>query len=145
MTRHTPDFLRARSSQLSLRSLALEQSIASRNEAVTDAPDNTIDAMDLRPEAFTKPYCNFMTENPTVFHAVGYFKEKLLKAGYEEVRRRVCTTMVNVLILVRNSSQVEKIGQESSLLAANTSLLAMAAPSLAFRWGRPTSLAMAWL
>lgn len=94
MTRHTPDFLRARSSQLSLRSLALGQSIASRNASVTDAPDNTVDAKDLRPGAFTKPYCDFMTENPTVFHAVGYFKEKLLKAGYEEVRRlALCDTV----------------------------------------------------
>ena len=42
-------------------------------------------AKDLKPEAFTKPYLEFMTENPTVFHAVGYFKEKLEKAGYKEV------------------------------------------------------------
>jgi len=87
MTRHTPDFIQARSSQLSLRALALEQSIAaaSRAPSVVDAPDNKVDAKDLKPEAFTKPYCDFMTENPTVFHAVGYFKEKLVKAGYKEV------------------------------------------------------------
>jgi hypothetical protein len=86
MTRHTPDFLKARTSQLSLRSLALEQSMASRSPSVTDAPDIRVDAKDLKPEAFTKPYTDFMTENPTVFHAVGYFKEKLVKAGYVEVR-----------------------------------------------------------
>ena len=87
MTRHTPDFIQARSSQLSLRTLALEQSIAaaSRAPSVVDAPDNKVDAKDLKPEAFTKPYCDFMTENPTVFHAVDYFKEKLVKAGYKEV------------------------------------------------------------
>jgi aminopeptidase I len=38
-----------------------------------------------QPETFTKPYTDFMTENPTVFHAVEYFKEKLGKAGYTEV------------------------------------------------------------
>jgi aminopeptidase I len=81
MTRHTPEFLRARSSNLSLRSLAMEQSIAMRAEAV----DNKVEAKDLKPEAFTKPYLEFMTENPTVFHAVDYFKGKLLKVGYKEV------------------------------------------------------------
>ncbi|KAK4127755.1 peptidase M18, aminopeptidase I [Parathielavia appendiculata] len=84
MTRHTPDFLRARSSNLSLRSLAMEQSMAMRVEVV----DNKVDAKDLKPEAFTKPYLDFMTENPTVFHAVDYFKEKLLKAGYTELSSR---------------------------------------------------------
>lgn len=81
MTRHTPEFLRARSSNLSLRSLAMEQSMTMRAEVV----DNRVDAKDLRPEAFIKPYLDFMTENPTVFHAVDYFKEKLLKSGYKEV------------------------------------------------------------
>lgn len=85
MTRHTPEFLRARSSNLSLRSAAMEQSMAQRVEAANNAIDNTVTAKDLDPGAFTKPYLDFMTENPTVFHAVGYFKEKLLKAGYKEV------------------------------------------------------------
>jgi aminopeptidase I len=61
----------------------MEQSMTMRAEQI----DNTIDAKDLRPEAFTKPYVEFMTENPTVFHAVDYFKQKLLKAGYKEVGR----------------------------------------------------------
>ncbi|KAL2143260.1 hypothetical protein VTI28DRAFT_10632 [Corynascus sepedonium] len=84
MTRHTPEFLRARSSNLSLRSVAMEQSMTMRSETI----DNTIDAKDLRPEAFTKPYLEFMTENPTVFHAVDYFKQKLLKVGYKELSSR---------------------------------------------------------
>ncbi|KAK4147227.1 peptidase M18 [Dichotomopilus funicola] len=88
MTRHTPEFLRARSSNLSLRSAAMEQSMAQRVEAANNAIDNTVAAKDLDPGAFTKPYLDFMTENPTVFHAVGYFKEKLLKAGYKELSSR---------------------------------------------------------
>ena len=56
--------------------------------AVADVVDNTMDAKELKPGAFTKPYLDFMTENPTVFHAVGYFEEKLCKAGYSEVRLR---------------------------------------------------------
>ncbi|KAG7288908.1 hypothetical protein NEMBOFW57_005268 [Staphylotrichum longicolle] len=84
MTRHTPDFLRARSSNLSLRSVAMEQSMTMRSEAV----DNRVHAKDLKPEAFTKPYLEFMTGNPTVFHAVDYFKEKLVKVGYKELSSR---------------------------------------------------------
>ncbi|KAK0719905.1 peptidase M18 [Lasiosphaeris hirsuta] len=91
MVRHTPEFIRARSSQLSLRSLALEQSMASRASSTAEAADtidNTADAKDLKPEDFTKPYCDFMTANPTVFHAVGYFKEQLAKAGFKELPSR---------------------------------------------------------
>ena len=36
-------------------------------------------------EAFTKPFCEFLTENPTVFHAVAHFAELLEEAGYKEV------------------------------------------------------------
>lgn len=38
-----------------------------------------------KPESFTKPFCDFLTENPTVFHAVDYFKTKLATAGFTEV------------------------------------------------------------
>ncbi|KAL2119299.1 hypothetical protein VTJ04DRAFT_6259 [Mycothermus thermophilus] len=86
MTRHTPEFLRARSSNLSLRSVVLEQSVT--NKASDFIVDSQMDAKDLKPEAFTKPYLDFMTENPTVFHAVDYFKQKLLKAGYAEISSR---------------------------------------------------------
>ena len=37
------------------------------------------------PEAYTQPFCDFITENPTVFHAVGYFEKKLEKAGFKKV------------------------------------------------------------
>ncbi|KAK4239673.1 peptidase M18 [Achaetomium macrosporum] len=88
MTRVTPEFVRARSSNLSLRSLAMEQSMAMRMSSAAEAINNKMDAKNLKPEAFTKPYLEFMTENPTVFHAVDYFKEKLLKAGYKELSSR---------------------------------------------------------
>lgn len=42
-------------------------------------------ARDLKPEAFTKPFLDFLRENPTVFHAVDYFKSKLNDSGYTEV------------------------------------------------------------
>lgn len=85
MTRHTPQFVQARSSQLSLRSLALEQSQASRAASIADAPFPRVNAKEMKPESFTKPYCEFMTANPTVFHSVQYFKDKLTSAGYKEV------------------------------------------------------------
>jgi aminopeptidase I len=40
----------------------------------------------VKPEAFTQPFCEFMTENPTVFHAVDHFKTQLGAVGYKEVR-----------------------------------------------------------
>ncbi|KAL1893069.1 vacuolar aminopeptidase 1 [Ceratocystis pirilliformis] len=40
------------------------------------------------PEAYTEPFCSFLTENPTIFHAVEYFKEKLGEAGFIELPMR---------------------------------------------------------
>lgn len=60
-----------------------------RFHAATTSDDCDICAMKaLKPESFTTPFCNFLTENPTIFHAVGYFKEKLNAAGFEEVFSR---------------------------------------------------------
>ena len=39
------------------------------------------------PEKYSKPFCDFLTENPTIFHAVKYFEGKLQKAGYEKACR----------------------------------------------------------
>ncbi|KAI0122934.1 aminopeptidase I zinc metalloprotease-domain-containing protein [Xylariales sp. AK1849] len=44
--------------------------------------------LELKPEAFTKPFCHFLQENPTVFHAVDYFKTKMVKLGYTELPAR---------------------------------------------------------
>jgi hypothetical protein len=37
------------------------------------------------PEAYTQPFCDFLTDNPTVWHAVTYFEKKLEKAGFKKV------------------------------------------------------------
>ncbi|KAK5993599.1 Vacuolar aminopeptidase 1 [Cladobotryum mycophilum] len=42
----------------------------------------------VKPEAFTKPFCDFLQENPTVFHTVDYFKTKLGQSGYVELPPR---------------------------------------------------------
>ncbi|KAG6002638.1 hypothetical protein E4U54_000827 [Claviceps lovelessii] len=41
-----------------------------------------------KPEAFTKPFCDFLRENPTVFHAVDYFQRKLTDCGFEQLSPR---------------------------------------------------------
>lgn len=40
-----------------------------------------------KPEAFTEPFCDFLTKNPTIFHAVDYFKKKMEALGFKEVRK----------------------------------------------------------
>jgi len=39
-------------------------------------------------EEYTKPFCEFLTENPTVFHAVDYFKRELKANGFTELSER---------------------------------------------------------
>ncbi|KAF2646852.1 hypothetical protein P280DRAFT_495095 [Massarina eburnea CBS 473.64] len=41
-----------------------------------------------RPEKYTKPFTDFMTENPTIFHAVDTVARDLEKAGYKKVSER---------------------------------------------------------
>lgn len=140
MTRHTSDFLRQRSSNLSLRGLTTTNASSpsrlssfvnpsefekkptmsdaekafivgdlKRHALLTlcdscyrDIPEHLTNSFVLRltddrsscsscnvmsskPEAFTEPFCKFLQENPTVFHAVGYFKDKMIALGYKEV------------------------------------------------------------
>ncbi|KAH8664235.1 aminopeptidase I zinc metalloprotease-domain-containing protein [Xylariales sp. PMI_506] len=143
MVQHTPDFLRKRSSNLSLR-MAATTNAASSAPASPSIPearrpkqekpmDKTMKALiigdmdppmfrqlctkcvgtfpaghpakeyhervstdkcdacgilELRPEAFTAPFCKFLQESPTIFHAVDYFKTKAEKLGYVEVTER---------------------------------------------------------
>jgi aminopeptidase I len=151
MVRHTPDFLRSRSSNLSLRTSSAQSNPAqqpgpsapmARSEAAssqTNDEDVSRTAFFLatggaeqprlavvtichgcvarlgsyppvriiqptssqenckicglaagKPEAFTWPFCDFLTENPTVFHAVDYFKRAARVSGYTEVRQCYC-------------------------------------------------------
>lgn len=45
------------------------------------------------PEEYTQPFCDFLTENPTVWHAVDYFKEKLVTGGYKMVSLEVISVL----------------------------------------------------
>ena len=51
---------------------------------VTEAP--------VRPEDYSKPYCDFMTANPTIFHAVKSFSQDLEKHGYKQLSERAVWT-----------------------------------------------------
>ncbi|KAI1305727.1 aminopeptidase-like protein [Xylaria venustula] len=44
--------------------------------------------MNSTPEAFTEPFCNFLRENPTIFHTVDYLKTKMTSLGYKELPPR---------------------------------------------------------
>lgn len=41
-----------------------------------------------KPEDYTQPFLEFMTENPTVFHTVTHFEEKLTHAGFKKLSER---------------------------------------------------------
>lgn len=73
---YKPTYPRATSSSFSSTSSGMTQ-------ATTDSDDSISAA--CKPEDYIKPFCDFLTENPTVFHAVDYFKKKLNSAGYKEV------------------------------------------------------------
>ena len=49
------------------------------------------------PAEYTQPFCDFLTENPTVFHAVEYFEDRLVKAGYIKVRNRIYFVLSSTL------------------------------------------------
>ncbi|CZT50441.1 related to vacuolar aspartyl aminopeptidase Lap4 [Rhynchosporium secalis] len=44
------------------------------------------------PEAYCQPFCDFLSGNPTVFHAVDYFESKLEKAGFTKLSERKAWT-----------------------------------------------------
>lgn len=46
----------------------------------------------IRPEDYSKPYCEFMTANPTIFHAVKTFSRQLEQHGYKQLSERASWT-----------------------------------------------------
>jgi len=45
-------------------------------------------ASQIQPESYTKPFLSFMSENPTVFHAVEYFSKRLESSGFIKLSER---------------------------------------------------------
>ncbi|KAI1103092.1 aminopeptidase I zinc metalloprotease-domain-containing protein [Jackrogersella minutella] len=145
MTKHSSDFLRQRSSNMSLRGVAAANALSTprlssfanpsdfekKQQTMSDVekafivgdlarsgkplsicdscysniPIHRVESLPLRladdrsscfsckvmssdPEAFTEPFCKFLQDNPTVFHSVGYFKDKMTSLGYKELPAR---------------------------------------------------------
>lgn len=55
-----------------------------RTPVLEEAPEEA-KSKGIKPEEYTKPFCDFLTENPTVFHSVDYFKTKLEANGFQKV------------------------------------------------------------
>lgn len=47
---------------------------------------------EVRPEDYSKPYCEFMTSNPTIFHVIKSFSEQLEQHGYKHLSERAVWT-----------------------------------------------------
>ncbi|MCJ1294611.1 hypothetical protein MMC34_006169 [Xylographa carneopallida] len=45
-------------------------------------------AASIKPEAYTQPFLTFISENPTVFHAVDYFSKQLSSRGFTKLSER---------------------------------------------------------
>lgn len=76
--------------------------------------------MSSKPEEFAEPFCKFLQENPTVFHAVGYFKKKMGALGYKEVGVLRGYSFRGSKLINQPSSLHETTGPASSRLAAST-------------------------
>lgn len=81
---------------------------------------------ECKPEAYTKPFTDFLEENPTIFHTVEHFKRKLRWVGFTEVC--LLTNLVQALSLTCSSFPLATHGTTRFNLAANTSPLATVAP-----------------
>jgi aminopeptidase I len=56
--------------------------------------------LDSKPEAFTHPFCSFLKENPTIFHSVDYFKEKMISLDYKEVGNSFSAVWLNLALTI---------------------------------------------
>ncbi|KAJ5099575.1 hypothetical protein N7532_006576 [Penicillium argentinense] len=56
--------------------------------APAPAPAPTTTDAPIRPEDYSRPYCEFMTSNPTIFHAVSSFGKQLEQHGYKYLSER---------------------------------------------------------
>ena len=51
-------------------------------------PPQALSDSTIKPEAFTDPFLSFITENPTVFHAVDHFSKRLESYGFTKLSER---------------------------------------------------------
>jgi hypothetical protein len=61
-------------------------SLEERLQALLDSAEGFREQRAVKePADYTQPFVDFLTENPTVFHAVDYFERKLEDAGFKKV------------------------------------------------------------
>jgi hypothetical protein len=77
------------------------------------------------PEEYTQPLCDFLTENPTVFHAVDYFEKRLEKAGYTKVCSLHLLVISKVMLNLYSSLNAKNgtSSQGGNTLSPETALL----------------------
>lgn len=54
----------------------------------TPAAEIVRSAKDIKPEEYSQPFLDFINNNPTVFHTVKYFSERLEEEGFERLSER---------------------------------------------------------
>ncbi|KAL3422893.1 aminopeptidase I zinc metalloprotease [Phlyctema vagabunda] len=79
-TKKTPEHKKTRPEPLAYRRADVAGAEATRSKIATG------------PESYTKPFTDFLTENPTVWHAVDHFSRKLENAGYVKLSERASWT-----------------------------------------------------
>ncbi|MCJ1475787.1 hypothetical protein MMC13_004451 [Lambiella insularis] len=57
-----------------------------------EAPLPVTAASSIKPEAYTQPFLRFISQNPTVFHAVAHFSKQLSSHGFTKLSERVLWT-----------------------------------------------------
>jgi aminopeptidase I len=60
----------------------------SQSTSRTDPPISTSNSSTFSAESYAKPFCDFMTGNPTTFHAVDHFTRQLDAHGYQRLSER---------------------------------------------------------
>lgn len=58
------------------------------NVAPQETSEPVTGASSIEPEAYTQPFLSFISENPTVFHAVAYFSNQLSSHGFIKLSER---------------------------------------------------------
>ena len=71
--------------QLSFRSPSTH---SPASPACEQATRSSTRASRIEPEAYTQPFLSFISNNPTVFHAVDYFSKKLTSHGFTKLSER---------------------------------------------------------